>query len=147
MKKNLILLLFVVVFTSGCFGPKCPEGYTLEDDKCYTILETNAIYEEEQYCVVGTLIDGMCYVANTNLPVPAHQSPSHYYTYYYCDYGYQLRGTLCYPNATIPSTKTVTSCPYGYTKNSSGIVGVDVPHIEVPGVIVKCYKRVVVATE
>lgn len=63
----------------------------------------------------------------------------------YCMTGRLING-MCYmynnSYGTIPMTRKVTSCPYGYTTNINGVPGLEVPQLEVPGVIQKCYKRV-----
>ena len=140
MKKKYFIMFSFLFLVIGCTKPKCPDGYNLDNDICYKILETSANYFTEKYCVIGTLINDRCYIANTNIPVMAHQYP---YTYnYYCDYGYNLIGNMCYPIANLPASRTITTCPNGYTKNKSGVGGVEVPNIEVPGVNVKCYKKI-----
>ena len=136
-KKNIFMLMLLFIAT-GCTGPKCPEGYTLENDTCYKILERNAIRSTEYFCYGGNLINDKCYQTNSTQIMYAHKINN----FYYCDYGYDLRGNMCYPRYVMASTRTVTSCPYGYTKNKSGVGGLEVPQIEVPGVPVKCYKKI-----
>ncbi|MDO4962875.1 MAG: hypothetical protein Q4E75_02085 [bacterium] len=140
MKKAYITIFSFLFLITGCTESKCPIEYNYDNGACYKILETNALYKTEYYCITGTLIDNMCYMSNSNMIVPAHQFP---YTYtYYCDYGYNMIGNMCYPISNIPATRTITSCPDGYTKNKTGVAGLEVPQIEVPGAIIKCYRRI-----
>lgn len=111
-KKYFILIFTLLIFMTGCdSNKKCPSDYTLEDDICIKILETDAITTYENYCMTGRLINGRCYMYDNS-------------------YG------------TIPMTRKVVSCPYGYTTNKNGVPGLEVPQLEVPGVNQKCYKRV-----
>ena len=65
---------------------------------------------------------------------------------YQCPYGYSLVASSCYPIATMPGYKEVQKCPDGYTFNKSGIPLLEVPNLEVPGALRRCYRRIVTPT-
>ena len=65
------------------------------------------------------------------------------------DYNYDEYTNMCIKmlevNATITKDayerKTV-SCPNGYTTNKTGVPGLEVPQLDVPGITKKCYKKI-----
>ena len=153
MKKILFLFILCCFLTTGCFGLKCPEGYTLDENKelCYKVIDAPATYRIEYSCAVGYLFGDKCYLVNSNVAKPAKQY-GYGYTSYYCDYGYNLVGNMCYPSSTIAVKKKYVQCPPGYTIDSSGIgtgiPQIDVPELEVPSLSSShCYKRVTTSPE
>ena len=146
----MIFFIILIVITVLIIGniPRCPNNYKYDkaSELCYTILETNAETHTEQDCLTGYfLIDGKCY----DNAVPMTKYPTHHniglgYGYDDCPYGYYLSGTLCYPNSYPTITKEVEECPDGYTKNSSGVLGLEMPTLHVPGIPTKCYRREIV---
>lgn len=65
------------------------------------------------------------------------------------EYDYDEYTNMCIKmlkvNATITKDaygrKTV-SCPNGYTTNKTGVPGLEVPQLDVPGIPKKCYQRI-----
>ena len=65
------------------------------------------------------------------------------------EYDYDEYTNMCVKmlevNATITKgaygRKTV-SCPNGYTTNKTGVPGLEVPQLDVPGIPKKCYQRI-----
>ena len=149
-KSKLYIIPLIVCFIISIipivlmlYKPKCPSEYDYDEnnDECYRILEIDATIVQEKYCVTGNLINGKCYFTYSDQVIAAT-----YYTYYgvkiyQCPYGYSLAGYYCYPISSIAANKEVQECPEGYTFNKSGIPLLEVPQLDVPGVIRKCYRR------
>lgn len=135
--KSIFFVMLIMVLVTGC-GKKCPDNYDLENDICVRILEIDAINIKEPYCIVGTLINDKCYMANSIDIIPAEERPG---GYYYCRSGYNKIGNMCYPIETLPSYRNISKCPIGYSRNKNGIIE-DGINIELPWYTDKCYKRV-----
>ncbi len=65
------------------------------------------------------------------------------------EYDYDEYTNMCVKmlevNATITKDaygRKSVSCPSGYTTNKTGVPGLEVPQLDVPGVTKKCYKKI-----
>ncbi len=125
MKKNKPIVSIVIVIICIIIGiviakiiinnskPKCPNEYNYDED--------------------------------SNLCIRILETDMITTTEYYCITGNLINGMCHWSNYSMPSMPTmriIESCPDGYTKNRSGLPGMDVPYLVPPGVVKKCYRRI-----
>lgn len=96
--------------------PYCLIGYTYNQvwNQCERVVRMTTEYE--QYCSMGTLINGVCYLPGSDRPIEPLTSYFNGIPHYSCFASYDLVGTMCYPKTRTPSTRTVETCPYGYER-------------------------------